>query len=75
MRGHRTHKKTNPTGGKGKGIGGRKTFIDEIVSKAESSQRLSSRRLKPQHSPQSNYETEEIVGPENIEEPVENIKD
>ena len=53
MRGRRTHKKNNPTGGKGKGKGGRKTFIDEIVSKAESSQRLSSRRPKPQHSPQS----------------------
>ena len=42
MRGRGNQKKTNPTGGKGKGRGGRKTFIDEIVSKAESSQRLSS---------------------------------
>ena len=42
MRGHGNQKKTNPTGGKGKGRGGRKTFIDEIVSKAESSERLSS---------------------------------
>ena len=68
MRGRETHKKTNPTGGKGKGKGGRKTFIDEIVLKAESSQSLSSRSPKPQHSPQSNYETEEVVSPENVEE-------
>ena len=74
MRGCGTQKKTNPTGGKGKGRGGRKTFIDEIVSKAESSQRLSSRRTKLQHSPQSDYKTEEVVGPENIEEPVTDIK-
>ena len=70
MRTRGTHKKTNPTGGKGKGRGGRKTFIDEIVSKAESSQRLSSRKQKLQHSPQSDYKTEEVVGPKNIEEPV-----
>ena len=70
MRGRGTHKKTNPTSGKGKGRGGRKTFIDEIVSKAKSSQRLSSRRPKLHRSPQSNYKTEEVVGPENIEEPV-----
>jgi len=37
-------KKTNPIGGKGKGRGGRKTFIDEIISKVETSQRLSSWR-------------------------------
>ena len=29
-------KDTNPTGGKGKGKGGRKTYIDEILSKSES---------------------------------------
>jgi len=29
-------KDTNPTGGKGKGKGGRKTFIDDIASKSES---------------------------------------
>jgi len=34
-------KKNIHTGGKGKG-GGRKTFIDDIISKAETSQRLSS---------------------------------
>ena len=68
MRGREIHKKNNPTGGKGKGKGGRNTFIDKIVSKVESSQILSSRRPKPQCSPQSNYETEEVVSPENVEE-------
>ena len=29
-------KDTNPIGGKGKGKGGRKTFIDDITSKSES---------------------------------------
>jgi len=38
------HKKANFTGGKGKGKGGWKTFIDDIISKAEPSQRVSSRR-------------------------------
>ena len=73
MRGRGTQKKTNPTGGKGKG--GRKTFIDKIVSKAESSQRLISRRPKPQRSPQSDYQTEEVVSPKNIEEPVTDVKE
>ena len=44
MRGRGNQKKNNHTGGKG--WGGRKTFIDEIVSKDESSQRLSSRKSK-----------------------------
>jgi hypothetical protein len=52
MRGCGAPKKTNPTGGKGKGRGGRKTFIDEIISKAETfvPQRPSSRKPKPQPS-------------------------
>ena len=75
MRGRETHNKTNPTGGKGKGRGGRNNFIDEIVSKFESSQRLSSRRPKPQRSPQSNYETEEVVSPENVEEPKTGVEE
>lgn len=66
MRGRENQKKNNRTGGKD--WGGRKTFIDEIVSKAESSQRLSSRKSKFQRSPQSDYKTEEVVGPENIRE-------
>ena len=38
------------------------------MSRAESSQRLSSRKSKFQRSPQSDYRTEEVVGPENIRE-------
>ena len=78
----RGRKKTNPKGGKGKGRGGRNTFIDEIISKAETSQRLSSQKLKSQQSLQTNYETKEVVSPkifeelvEDIEEPVEDIKE
>jgi len=33
MKGHRNPKDTNPIGGKGKGKGGIKTYIDEIISK------------------------------------------
>ena len=75
MTGRETQKKTNPTGGKGKGRGGRKTFIDEIVSKAKSSQRLIPRRPKPQRSPQSDYKTEEVVSPENIEETTTSVEE
>jgi hypothetical protein len=36
MRGHGDPKETDPTGGRGRGRGGRKTYIDEIISKSES---------------------------------------
>jgi hypothetical protein len=36
MKDPKNPKDTNPTGGKGKGKGGRKTFIDDITSKSES---------------------------------------
>ena len=54
-------KKPNPTGGRGGG--GRKTFIDEIISKAETSQRTSSRRPQIQYSSQTDRQTEEVLGP------------
>ena len=70
----RGRKKPNFTGGKG----GRKTFIDEIISKAETSQRTSSWRPQIQYSSQTDRQTEEVVGPErklevseHTEEPVE----
>jgi len=78
MRGHR---KANLTGGKGKG-GGRKTFIDDIISKSETSQRISSRRPQIQYSSQTDHQTEEVLGPkrkletpEHIEEPVEKLEE
>ena len=36
MRGHGNPKETDPTGGRSRGRGGRKTYIDEIISKSES---------------------------------------
>jgi hypothetical protein len=36
MRGRGDPKEIDPTGGKGRGTGGRKTFIDDIISKSES---------------------------------------
>lgn len=76
------HKKANFTSGKGKGKGGRKTFIDDIISKAETSQRISSRRPQIQNSFQTYHQTEEALGPERIletpehsEEPVEELED
>jgi len=73
MRGRR---KPNFTGGKGGG--GRNTFIDEIISKAETSQRTSSWRPQIQYSSQTDRQTEEVLGPErkleapeHTEEPVE----
>jgi len=71
MRGRR---KANLTGGKGRG-GGRKTFIDEIISKAETSQRTSSRRPQIQHSSQTDHQTEEVLGPERKLETPEHIKE
>jgi len=78
MRGCR---KANLTGDKGKG-GGRKTFIDDIISKAETSQRISSRRPQIQHSSQTDHQMEEVLGPErkletpeHIEEPVEELEE
>lgn len=70
-------KKTNFTSGKGTG-GGRKAFNDEIISKAETSWRTSSRRPQIQYSSQTDHQTEEVLGPErkletpeHVEEPVE----
>ena len=74
----RGRKKPNFTGGKG----GRKTYIDEIISKAEASQRTSSRRPQIQYSSQTDQHTEEVIGPERkleapeyTEEPVEEPKE
>ena len=73
----RGRKKPNFIGGKG----GRKTYIDEIISKAETSQRTSSRRPQIQYSSQTDRQTEEVIGPERklevpeyTEEPVEEVK-
>jgi hypothetical protein len=78
MRGCRDPKETDPTGGRGRGRGGRKTFIDEIISKSESvsPQQPSSRKPKSQPSFQANFEMgKEIWSPKTIEKPTENIED
>jgi hypothetical protein len=72
MRGCRDPKETDPIGGRGRGRGGRKTVIDEIISKSEyvAPQRPSSRKPKSQPSFQANFETgKEIWSPETVEKP------
>ena len=50
-------KDTNPTGGKGKGKGGRKTFIDDITSKSESAAQQS--KLQKDSQPYSEQSLEQ----------------
>ena len=77
MRGHRPPKETDPTGGRGRGRGGRNTYIDEIISKFESAiQRPKSRKPKSQPSFQANFETgKEVWSPETVKKPTRNIED
>jgi hypothetical protein len=77
MRGRRDPKETDPTGNRGRGRGGRKTYIDEITSKFESvAQRPNSRKPKSQPSFQANFETgKEVWSPETVEKPKRNIED
>jgi hypothetical protein len=79
MRGCRDPKDTDPTGGRGRGRGrgGRKTYIDEIISKSESvAQRPNPRKPKSQPSFQANFETgKEVWSPEIVEKPAGNIED
>jgi hypothetical protein len=71
MRGSGPPKETDPTGGRGRGRGGRKSFIDRIISKSESivPQRPSSRKPKPQPSFQVNFEMDIV------KKPVDDIED
>jgi hypothetical protein len=46
MKDPKNPKNTNLTGGKGKGKGGRKTFIDDITSKSESAAQQSKLQKK-----------------------------
>lgn len=70
MRGRR---KPNFIGGKGGG--GRNTFIDEIISKVETTQRTSSRRPQIQYSSQTDRQMEEVLGPERKMETPEHIEE
>jgi hypothetical protein len=77
MKGHRDPKYTDPIGGKGKGKGGRKTYIDEIISKFESAvQRPNLQKQNSQPSFQANFETgKEFWSPETVQKPAGNIED
>jgi hypothetical protein len=77
MRGHRDPKDTDPTGGRGRGRGGRKTYIDEIISKSGSvAQQPNSWKPKSQPSFQENFEMgKEVWSPETVEKEEGNIED
>ena len=70
-------KDTNPIGGKGKGKGGRKTYIDEILSKSESvAQRPNFRRQNSQPSFQEDFRTgKEVWSLETVQKLVGDIED
>jgi hypothetical protein len=70
MKDPKNPKNTNLTGGKGKGKGGRKTFIDDITSKSESAAQQS----KIQKDSQPSYKAilgtgEEVWSPETVQKP------
>jgi hypothetical protein len=69
-------KNTNLTGGKGKGKGGRKTFIDDITSKSESAAQQSKLQKDSQPSYKAIFGTgEEVWSPETVQKPVGDIED
>ena len=77
MRGCEDPKDTDPAGGRGKGRGGRKTYIDEIISKSEfASQQPNSWKPKSQPSFQANFETgKEVWSLEIVEKLAGNIEE
>jgi hypothetical protein len=70
-------KDTNLTGGKGKGKGGRKTYIDEILSKSESTaQRPNLQKQNSQPSFRAIFGTgKEVWSPETVQKLVGDIED
>ena len=77
MRGCGDPKDIDPISGRGKGKGGIKTYIDEIISNSESAaQRPNLRKQKSQPSFQENFETrKEVWSPETVQKPTGNIED
>jgi hypothetical protein len=76
MKDPKNPKDTNLTGGKGKGKGGRKTFIDDITSKSESA----AQRPNPQKNSQPSFRAffgtgKEVWSPETVQKPVGDIED
>jgi hypothetical protein len=77
MKDPKNPKDTNPTGGKGKGKGGRKNFIDDIASKSESAaQRPNLQKQNSQPSFQAIFGIgKEVWSPETVQKPVGDIED
>jgi hypothetical protein len=68
MKDPKNPKDTNPTSGKGKGKGGRKTFIDDITSKSESAAQRPNLQKNSQPSFRAFFETgKEVWSPETIQ--------
>jgi molybdopterin converting factor small subunit len=76
MKDPKNPKDTNPTGGKGKGKGGRKTFIDDITSKSESAAQQPNLQKNSQPSFRAFFGTgKEVWSPETVQKPVGDIED
>src|ERR1700677_375390 len=76
MKDPKNPKDTNPTGGKGKGKGGRKTFIDDITSKSESAAQHPNLQKHSQPSFRAIFGTgKEVWSPETVQKPVGDIED
>jgi hypothetical protein len=76
MKDPKNPKNTNLTGGKGKGKGGRKTFIDDITSKSESAAQQSKLQKDSQPSYKEIFGTgEEVWSSETVQKPVGDIED
>jgi hypothetical protein len=76
MKDPKNPKDTNLTGGKGKGKGGRKTFIDDITSKSESAAQQSKLQKDSQPSFRAIFGTgKEVWSPETVQKPVGDIED
>jgi hypothetical protein len=76
MKDPKNPKDTNPTGGKGKGKGGRKTFIDDITSKSESAAQRPNLQKNSQPSFRAFFGTgKEVWSPETVQKPVGDIED
>jgi hypothetical protein len=76
MKDPKNPKDTNLTGGKGKGKGGRKTFIDDITSKSESADQQPKLQKDSQPSFRAIFGTgKEVWSLEIVQKPVGDIED
>jgi hypothetical protein len=76
MKDPKNPKDTNLTSGKGKGKGGRETFIDDITSKTESATQQSKLQKVSQPSFRAIFGTgKEVWSPETVQKPVGDVED